>query len=138
VSANKRVGVGLFELRCLPAPSEPFQQRPEVAMSESQTHRPYIMSKLLRDAGEALYGPRWQTELARDLQTSEHVIGQWVSGADDVPRKIELALLRLCMERANAIDGILRRLKHVATPIGVRLDADEFLAQLRRHTSSPN
>ena len=89
-------------------------------MSESQTHRPCIMSKLLRDAGEALYGPRWQTELARDLQASEHAIRQWVNGADDVPRKIELALLRLCMERANAIDRILRRLKHVATPIKAR------------------
>ena len=88
-------------------------------MSKSQTrHGPCIKSKLLSDAGEALYGPRWQTELARDLQASEHVIRQWVSGADDVPRKIELALLRLCMARANAIDGILRRLKHVATPIG--------------------
>jgi hypothetical protein len=76
------------------------------------------MSKLLRDAGEALYGPRWQTELARDLHASEHLVRHWVSGADDVPRKIELALLRLCMERANAVNGILRRLKHVATQVG--------------------
>jgi hypothetical protein len=76
------------------------------------------MSKLLRDAGEALYGPRWQTDLARDLQASEHLVRQWVSGVDDVPRKIELDLLRLCMERANAVNGILRRLKHVATQVG--------------------
>ena len=117
VSANKRVGVGLFGLRGLPRRRKPFQQSPEAAMSESQTHRPCIMSKLLRDAGEALYGPRWQTELARDLQASQDAIRRWVNGADDVPRKIELALLRLCMERANAIDRILRRLKHVATPI---------------------
>jgi hypothetical protein len=74
------------------------------------------MSKLLRDAGEALYGPRWQTDLARDLEASEQLVRQWVSGVDDVPREIELALLRLCMERANAVNGILRRLKHVATP----------------------
>ena len=71
-----------------------------------------------RDAGEALYGPRWQTDLARDLQASEHLVRQWVSGVDDVPRKIELDLLRLCMERANAVNGILKRLKHVATQVG--------------------
>jgi len=117
VSANKRVGVGLFGLRGLPRRRKPFQQSLEAAMTESQTHRPCIMGKLLRDAGEALYGPRWQTELARDLQASQDAIRRWVNGADDVPRKIELALLRLCMERANAIDRILRRLKHVATPI---------------------
>jgi len=48
-----------------------------------QTHRPCIVSELLRGAGEALYGACWQTELARDLQVSEHVIRQWVSGAGD-------------------------------------------------------
>jgi hypothetical protein len=61
----------------------------------------------------ALEGAEWERDEAQ-----QHAIRQWVSGADDVPRKIELALLRLCMERANAIDQILRRLKHVATPIG--------------------
>lgn len=41
VSANKRVGVGFFELRGLPAPSEPFQQRPEAAMSD---HKPNVLA----------------------------------------------------------------------------------------------
>ena len=34
-----------------------------------------------------------------------------------LPRKIELTLIQLCMERAIAIDGILRRLKHVDTQV---------------------
>lgn len=42
-----------------------------------------MSSKLLRDAGEALYGPRWQSDLARDLHVADRTMRRWLAGADD-------------------------------------------------------
>ena len=40
--------------------------------------------ELLRRAGEALYGPRWQSELARDLDISDRSMRTWAkSGAPE-------------------------------------------------------
>lgn len=74
------------------------------------------MSKLLRDAGEALYGQRWQTDIARDLGVNDRTIRRWLSGADDLPNGVALDLLRLCMERAQALDDMVVRLKTASTP----------------------
>lgn len=35
---------------------------------------------LLAACGAALYGPRWQTEIARDLDVSDRTVRRWVSG----------------------------------------------------------
>lgn len=68
-------------------------------------------SKLLQDAGVILYGPRWQTDLARDLRVSDRTVRRWVSGADDPPPGIANDLLRLCQERGQEIDDLCARLK---------------------------
>lgn len=34
----------------------------------------------LRDIGERLYGPRWQTKLARALPMSPRTVRYWLSG----------------------------------------------------------
>ena len=39
----------------------------------------------LASIGAALYGPRWQTELARALGVSDRTIRRWVSGATAIP-----------------------------------------------------
>lgn len=74
------------------------------------------MSKLLRDTGEALYGPRWQSDIARDLQVSDRTIRNWLSGATDMPAGVAMDLWRLCEERADALDAVMTRLKIAATP----------------------
>lgn len=74
------------------------------------------MSKLLRDAGEALYGAQWQSPIARDLQISDRTVRRWVAGADDLPPGVALDLWRLCEERAAALDAVAARLKIAATP----------------------
>jgi hypothetical protein len=38
----------------------------------------------LREVGEALYGPRWQSELARRIGVSDRSVRRWVAGTDDV------------------------------------------------------
>lgn len=74
------------------------------------------VSRLLRDAGEALYGPRWQSDLARDLGVADRTMRRWLAGADDMPPGVALDLWRLCEERAQAIDDVRGRLKAAATP----------------------
>lgn len=74
------------------------------------------MSKLLRDAGEALYGARWQTDLARDLGVADRTMRRWASGADDLPSGVALDLLRLTQERAARLDALAELLKRAAAP----------------------
>lgn len=75
-----------------------------------------MSSKLLRDAGEALYGPRWQSDLARDLSVSDRTMRRWLAGADDLPAGVAADLWRLCEERAALVDDVIGRLKTAATP----------------------
>lgn len=69
------------------------------------------MSRLLVECGEALYGTRWQSELARDLQVSDRTIRRWVAGTSDVPAGLYVDLLRLTQERAAALDALAPRLR---------------------------
>ena len=69
------------------------------------------MSRLLVECGEALYGPRWQSELARDLQVSDRTMRRWVAGTTDMPAGLYLDLLRLTQERAAALDALESRLR---------------------------
>ena len=69
------------------------------------------MSRLLVEAGEALYGPRWQTELARDLGVSDRTMRRWVADTSDVPAGLYVDLLRLTQERAAVLDALAPRLR---------------------------
>lgn len=71
------------------------------------------MSRLLVEAGEALYGPRWQSELARDLGVADRTVRRWVAGTSDVPPGLYVDLLRLTQERAAALDSLSQRLREV-------------------------
>lgn len=41
--------------------------------------------ELLHSIGNALYGPRWQSELARDLGVSDRTVRRWSAGEHQVP-----------------------------------------------------
>ena len=56
----------------------------------------------LRQLGEALYGPRWQSDLARDLGVSDRTVRRWVGGqpsphgaVDDLYRLVGIRTLTL-------------------------------------------
>jgi predicted transcriptional regulator len=68
------------------------------------------MSRLLVEAGEALYGPRWQTDLARDLGVTDRTIRRWLAGTTDMPKGVYIDLLRLTQERGAALEGLAQRL----------------------------
>lgn len=65
------------------------------------THR-----SLLRAVGEALYGPRWQSDLARDLDVSDRTVRRWVAGAVRMPPGVVTDLRRLCDERVRALNHL--------------------------------
>lgn len=74
------------------------------------------MSKLLKDTGEALYGPRWQTDLSADLNVSDRTMRRWLAGADDLPPGVAMDLWRICEERAALLDEVIERLKVASRP----------------------
>jgi len=75
-----------------------------------------VSSRLLKRVGEALYGPRWQSEVARDLEVSDRTVRRWVDGSYDVPDGVYLDLIRLCQERSAELDELVEMLPRAATP----------------------
>ena len=69
------------------------------------------MLPLLRETGEALHGPQWQSALARDLGISDRTMRRWVAGTYPVPEGVRDDLLRLCAERGALLEEGAQRLK---------------------------
>ena len=66
-------------------------------------------ANLLRQAGEALYGPRWQTDLARDLEVADRTVRRWaISG--DIPPRVWGEIRKLLRERGAAIAAVRRQI----------------------------
>jgi hypothetical protein len=71
------------------------------------------MSRLLVECGQALYGERWQTPLARDLGVADRTVRRWVAGTSDVPAGLYVDLLRLTQKRSAALDGLAGKLQRL-------------------------
>lgn len=76
-----------------------------------------VSTKLLKDAGEALYGPRWQSELARKLQISDRTVRRWIASADDMPTGVAGDLRRICEEKIAHLEHVVERLKVAANDV---------------------
>ncbi len=70
-----------------------------------------MTNDLMCKCGEALYGPRWQRELAAALDVDERTMRRWVAGDSPVPDGVNVDLLRLLTERADEIDDLIPELK---------------------------
>ncbi|MEQ1614465.1 MAG: hypothetical protein ABL904_17090 [Hyphomicrobiaceae bacterium] len=66
---------------------------------------------LLSSCGEALYGPRWQSELSRDLGVDDRTMRRWVAGTSPIPDGVNVDLLHLLVERAATIDELIETVK---------------------------
>lgn len=60
---------------------------------------------LLPRIGEALWGARWQTDMAAAIGVSNRTIRRWVAG-DRIPSGVWVDLMRLMQERATVLDGL--------------------------------
>ncbi|ACL58384.1 hypothetical protein [Methylobacterium nodulans] len=72
------------------------------------------MNHLLKDTGEALYGPRWQTDLSHDLKVSDRTMRRWAAESADLPPSVTDDLVQLCEERIVRLQYLVERLKAAA------------------------
>lgn len=77
--------------------------------------------KIFHEAGEALYGPRWQSDLARDLEMSDRHIRRLASGAAELSPGMREDLLRICEQRAARLADVIRHMSGGATEPTARI-----------------
>lgn len=73
-------------------------------------------NKLIVRAGEALFGERWQAELARALEVSPDTVQDWRQGRMSPRPGVYVDLMRLAVERAAELDEVVEALKRAAAP----------------------
>lgn len=59
--------------------------------------------------GEALYGPRWQSDLARDLGVTDRTMRRWTE-RPNLPDGRGDQILKLCRARKTLIENVIRDL----------------------------
>jgi len=64
----------------------------------------------LREIGEALYGPRWQTEISRELGVADRTVRRWATGAVQPPETLQAELADMVAARRRLLDEIAGRL----------------------------
>lgn len=65
---------------------------------------------LLREAGEALFGAQWQSELARGLDVAVRTVQRWASGASAMPTGLPNDIRALGDERIEAWRAVREKL----------------------------
>ncbi|MEF2553058.1 hypothetical protein VQ042_17090 [Aurantimonas sp. A2-1-M11] len=96
----------------------------------------------LREAGEALYGDRWQTAIARDLDVSDRTVRNWNAMKFAIPLGVQRDILALLSAReieiARVRGGGERMLEHDDQPTRVCSDSPEttFIFGSISHRSS--
>lgn len=68
-----------------------------------------MRADLLRRVGEALYGPSWQSALARDLGVNDRTMRRWA--VDGAPERIAPELLALAKERGAELAAVAAELE---------------------------
>jgi len=62
----------------------------------------------LAAVGRALYGERWQTSLATDLNVVDRTMRRWLAGDTSIPDGARDELRELLVSRAHEIDGLIQ------------------------------
>ena len=65
------------------------------------------MRNTIIECGEALYGPRFQRELARDLGVNERTVRRWLAGDTSPPEGVRTDLQKLLRKRQAVIAALL-------------------------------
>lgn len=64
-------------------------------------------SEVLRLAGQALYGERWQKPLSRDLGVTDRMVRYWAAGSHDLPTEIADRLLEALRQRRVKVGDVI-------------------------------
>lgn len=65
----------------------------------------YQSLALLINCGEGLYGPRWQSDIARDLGRSDRQVRRW-AGGDPIPADVFADLAKVIQRRASELSDL--------------------------------
>ncbi len=66
---------------------------------------------MLRELGEALYGPRWQTDVSRALEVTDRTVRDWVSGKTEIRDRILVELIAHARDRERALLEVIERIE---------------------------
>lgn len=61
---------------------------------------------LLAGVGEALFGPRWQADISRELNVADRTVRNWIAD-NTVPAGVWRDLIVLLADRKDAIESLL-------------------------------
>ena len=70
-----------------------------------------LTTALLKEAGEALFGPHWHAPLADALGVSLFTVWLWASGRVNVPDRVAVDLWRFCVGRRSKLERIADQLE---------------------------
>jgi hypothetical protein len=70
-----------------------------------------VRRELLEEIGVALYGDRWQTDIARDLDVSDRTVRRWVAGDGAPDVGVVGQLITLAETRRATLDALLVKLR---------------------------
>ena len=62
-----------------------------------------MTARLLKRVGEAIYGPLWQSEMARSLLVNDRTVRRWVVGESPIPEGVWGDLMEQAVERAERL-----------------------------------
>ena len=68
------------------------------------------MTNLITEVGRALYGARWQSEMARELSVNERTVRRWAAGEYDVPAGVLAELRAVSTKRLRTIATLRAKL----------------------------
>jgi hypothetical protein len=68
--------------------------------------RPTAGALLLRQIGEVLYGPSWQTALSERLSVSDRSLRRWASGEDEIPAGVWREIHHLADDQRLALQNL--------------------------------
>ena len=72
-----------------------------------------MSKKLLAKVGAALYGPRWQSELARNVGVSDRTMRRWAVGDDNVSEIAWRDMSLLLKTRAIDLQELRNQIKDI-------------------------
>ncbi len=83
-------------------PARSAAKAPRVEQAENVAARARLVA-----VGEAMYGPRWMADLARDLGVNDRTVRRWDSGYTPIPATLWADIAAAARRRRDALDAVI-------------------------------
>lgn len=74
-----------------------------------------MTDNLITRIGRALYGERWQADMARDLGVHKDTVQDWRQGRAQPRPGVYIDLMRITVERQADLDELLEEMKRLGS-----------------------